>query len=125
MQCRYDGASAAVSDAREFAMLESDEGQPDGSIVDAAGCLWNAAWGAAVIRRYRPDGTIEREIAVPAKNPTCVVFGGAALHELYITTARQEMSPMELERVPHAGGIYRADVTDVAGLRDAPFRDGD
>jgi L-arabinonolactonase len=124
MQCRYDAAAAAVSDVREFARLASDEGQPDGSIVDAAGHLWNAAWGAARVRRYRPDGTIEREIAVPAKNPTCVAFAGAALNELYITTARQEMSLRELERVPHAGGIYRADMRDVAGLRDARFRDG-
>jgi sugar lactone lactonase YvrE len=75
------------------------------------------------VRRYRPDGTVEREIAVPAKNPTCAVFAGASLNELYITTARQEMSPLELERVPDAGGIYRAAVDDVAGLRDAAFRD--
>jgi L-arabinonolactonase len=124
MQCRYDAAAAAVSDVVEFAMLQSSEGQPDGSIVDADGCLWNAAWGAGLVRRYRPDGAIDREIAVPAKNPTCVVFAGAAMNELYITTARQDMSPMELERVPHAGGIYRADVSHVTGLRDAPFRDG-
>jgi L-arabinonolactonase len=123
MQCRYDSAAAAVSDVREFAVLPPDQGHPDGSIVDASGYLWNAAWGAGLVRRYRPDGTIEREIAVPAKNPTCVVFAGTALNELYITTARQDMSPAELERMPHAGGIYRADVPDVAGLRDVPFRD--
>lgn len=122
MQCRYDAASAAVSDVREFARLET--GSPDGSMVDTEGYLWNAAWGAATIRRYRPDGTIEREIPVEAKNPTCVVFAGAALNEIYITTARQEMSPQELERVPHAGGIYRAVMDGVTGLRDARFRDG-
>lgn len=105
MQCRYDAASAQVADVREFARLTIEEGQPDGSIVDAEGNLWNAAWGAGLVRRYRPDGTIEREIAVPAKNPTCAIFAGAALSELYITTARQEMTPLELERVPHAGGI--------------------
>jgi L-arabinonolactonase len=124
MQCRYHSAAAAVSDVREFAVLRPGQGQPDGSIVDAGGHLWNAAWGAGTIRRYRADGTIEREIAVAAKNPTCVVLAGAALNELYITTARQDMSPLDLERVPHAGGIYRALVHGVAGLRDAPFRDG-
>ena len=124
MQCRYDAVAADVSEVRELAVLESHEGKPDGSIIDASGCLWNAAWGAAMVRRYRPDGTIEREIAVAAKNPTCMVLAGAALNELYITTARQDMSPLELERVPHAGGIYRALVDGVAGLRDAPFRDG-
>ena len=123
MQCRYDAAAAAVSDVREFAVLESDGGKPDGSIVDAAGYLWNAAWGGAVVRRYRPDGTVEREIPVAAKNPSCVIFAGAALNELYITTARQDMSPQELERMPHSGGIYRAVVDGVAGLREARFRD--
>ena len=124
VRCRYDSDTAAVSDVREFATLRTDEGQPDGSIVDADGCLWNAAWGAAVVRRYRPDGRIDREIAVPATNPTCVVLAGVSMNELYISTARQDMSPSELERVPDAGGIYRASVDEVSGLRDERFRDG-
>jgi sugar lactone lactonase YvrE len=120
MQCRYDAASARVADVRLFAALGPSDGQPDGSMVDADGCLWNAAWGAGVVRRYRPDGAIDREVFVPAKNPTCVTFGGAALNELYITSARQEMSAVELERTPDAGGVYRAVIQNVRGLADAP-----
>lgn len=123
MTCRYDAGAAAVSDIRVFAELGTSDGFPDGSIVDADGCLWNAAWGAGTVRRYRPDGSIEREVSVPAKNPTCAVFGGPALNELYVTTARQEMSPGELERTPEAGGVYRAVIDDVRGLPDAPFSD--
>jgi sugar lactone lactonase YvrE len=123
MTCRYDAAAAAVSDIRVFAELGPSDGFPDGSIVDADGCLWNAAWAAAVVRRYRPDGSIDREVFVPAKNPTCPVFGGTSLNELYITTARQEMTPAELERTPEAGGVYRAVFDDVRGLPDRPFAD--
>ncbi len=123
MQCRYDAASAGVADVRLFAALGPSDGQPDGSIVDADGCLWNAAWGAGVVRRYRPDGALDREVTVPAKNPTCAVFGGAALNELYITSAREEMSAVELERTPDAGGVYRAVIHNVRGLTDAPFLD--
>jgi L-arabinonolactonase len=123
MACGYDADSATVSDVREFATLGPAEGQPDGSIVDAGGHLWNAAWGAAMVRRYRPDGTVEREIPVPAKNPTCLAFGGTELNELYITTARQDMSPSELERVPEAGGVYRAVIDGGRGLPDALFAD--
>jgi L-arabinonolactonase len=123
MACRYDAESAAVSDVRAFASLGPSDGQPDGSIVDADGCLWNAAWGAGVVRRYRPDGTLSREVTVPAKNPTCVVFGGAAMNELYITSARQEMSEEELARTPDAGGVYLAAIEGVRGLADAPFLD--
>jgi sugar lactone lactonase YvrE len=123
MACRYDAGSAAVSDIHLFAELGASDGFPDGSIVDADGCLWNAAWGAGVVRRYRPDGSIEREVSVPAKNPTCPVLGGDGSNELYITTARQEMTASELERTPEAGGVYRAVFDDVRGLPDRPFAD--
>jgi sugar lactone lactonase YvrE len=123
MACRYDATSAKVTELRAFATLGPSDGLPDGSIVDAEGCLWNAAWGAGMVRRYRPDGAIDGEVVVPAKNPTCAVFGGADLNELYITTARQEMSPAELARTPDAGGVYRAVIPNVRGLADRAFDD--
>ena len=103
-------------------MLGPAQGHPDGAIVDAEGHLWSAVWGGAVARRYRPDGTIEREIAVPARNVTCLAFGGPDLNELYVTTARQDMSPADLERVPEAGSVYRAVLEDVRGLPDYALR---
>jgi L-arabinonolactonase len=123
MACRYDADAAAATDIRLFTTLGPSEGLPDGSTIDADGCLWNAAWGAGVVRRYRPDGSIERTVVVPAKNPTCPVLGGDGLNELYITTARQHMTPDELERRPEAGGVYRAVFDDVRGLPDLPFAD--
>jgi L-arabinonolactonase len=51
------------------------------------------------------------------------VFAGAALDELYITTARQEMSAAELARTPDAGGVYRAVIQNVHGLVDPAFDD--
>jgi sugar lactone lactonase YvrE len=123
-QCRYDAATAAVTDIRPFVTLDPSQGFPDGSVVDADGCLWNAAYGGAMVRRYRPDGTLEREIAVPAKNTTCPIFGGDSLNELFVTTARENMSPEDLARVPDAGGVYRALIADVRGLPDSLFRDG-
>jgi sugar lactone lactonase YvrE len=123
MSCAYDADGAAVTGIQPFASLGPLDGQPDGSIVDADGCLWNAAWGAGLVRRYRPDGKLDREIAVPAKNPTCVVFGGPALNELYVTSARQEMSEEELARMPEVGGVYRAAIKNVRGLPDRLFAD--
>jgi L-arabinonolactonase len=123
LQCRYDAESAEVSDSQSFAELGDGRGLPDGSIVDADGCLWNAAWGAAVVRRYTPAGTIDREIAVPAKNPTCPAFGGRDLTELYVTSARQEMTDEELAAMPGAGGVYVARSAGVRGLPEARFPD--
>jgi L-arabinonolactonase len=122
MQCRYEADAASVAEVREFVAFDSHQGFPDGSIVDAEGCLWNAEWRAARVRRYTPAGRVDRDIAVPAKNPTCVVFGGSGLDELFITSARQEMSEGELAANPHAGGVYRA-LPGLAGLPDALFKD--
>ena len=74
-----------------------------------------------LLRRYAPDGRVVSEIAVPARNATCVAFGGADLSDLYVTSSRQEMSDEELARTPDAGGVYRVAAVGVRGSPDAPF----
>lgn len=123
MACDYDADSAGVSNVREFTVLGPAQGHPDGAIIDAEGYLWSAVWGGALARRYRPDGTIEREIPVPARNVTCLAFGGPELNELFVTTARQDVSAADLERVPETGGVYRAMPDGVRGLPDTLFAD--
>ncbi len=122
MQCDYDSENAAVSRVRVFADVPSGPGSPDGSVIDSEGCLWNAEWGSALVRRYTPDGTPIETIALAAKNPSCVVFGGSKLDEVFITTARQDMSAEEIEATPQAGGVYAARA-GVPGLLDPPFLD--
>jgi sugar lactone lactonase YvrE len=121
--CDYQPDRAAVSDVRRFARIDGDGASPDGSIIDAEGCLWNAQWGAGRVVRYRPDGGIQRIVSVPAKNPSCCTFGGASfnalLDQLYVTTAREDTSADELARTPHAGGVYRVSLADVRGLPES------
>ena len=81
----YDAQTGSASNERIFAAPHP--GFPDGSCVDAEGCLWNAEWGAARVVRYTPEGKVDRVIAVPAKKPTCCAFGGTRLDTLYITSA--------------------------------------
>jgi sugar lactone lactonase YvrE len=81
----YDAARGEFSGERLFATPHP--GFPDGSCVDAEGCLWNAEWGAARVVRYTPAGKVDRVVEVPATNPTCCCFGGAGLDVLYITSA--------------------------------------
>jgi sugar lactone lactonase YvrE len=73
---------------REFAVIEEAVGYPDGMTVDAAGCVWVALWDGAAVRRYTPDGALDRTVALPVPRPTACAFGGAGLRDLYISTAR-------------------------------------
>jgi len=123
MQCEYDADSASVRDIKEFVRFADEQGLPDGSVVDAQGCLWNAAWGAGCVRRYDARGTIDLVIDVPTPNPTCPAFGGPGYQDLFITSSRQEMTIEQLRRIPHAGGVYHHHLDDVAGLADELFRD--
>jgi sugar lactone lactonase YvrE len=83
--CDYDPASGNVGRERVFA--GPHPGFPDGSCVDADGCVWNAEWGASRVVRYTPRGEVDRVVRVPANNPSCCCFGGARLDTLYITSA--------------------------------------
>lgn len=117
--CDYQPAGAAVSGVRLFARIDAAGASPDGSVVDAEGCLWNAQWGAARVVRYRPDGSVERIVPVAVKNPSCCTLGGAAFDQLYVSTAREDMDADELARMPHAGGVYRLTLADVRGLPES------
>lgn len=81
----YDAERGEISGERIFA--SPHPGFPDGSCVDADGCLWNAEWGARRVVRYTPAGKIDRIVEVPAEKPSCCCFGGPQLDTLYITTA--------------------------------------
>ncbi|MEO0401005.1 MAG: SMP-30/gluconolactonase/LRE family protein [Pseudomonadota bacterium] len=60
---------------------------PDGAVVDGAGNLWNAQWGAGRVACYSPDGALLRSVDVPASQTTCPAFGGARAETLFVTTA--------------------------------------
>ena len=115
----YDLDSGVLSGERVFVTVEGP-GFPDGSTVDAEGCLWNAEWGGGRVVRYRPDGRVDRALALPASQVTCCAFGGARLDRLYVTTARTGLDPSTLAAEPHAGALFAFDV-GVSGLADAPL----
>jgi sugar lactone lactonase YvrE len=91
---------------------------PDGMCIDQEGFLWVAIYGAGLVCRYRPDGSVDTTIELPVAQVTCPAFGGPDLRDLYITSAAQDMSAEDLEREPHAGALFRVR-TEVPGT--APF----
>ena len=100
-------ATGSIANRRTFVEVPADAGVPDGLTVDAAGFVWLALWGGAALRRYAPDGTLERVVPLPVTHPTSCAFGGAALDELYVTSARRPLTAEEKARQPQAGGVFR------------------
>ena len=103
----FDEEYGVMSDRREFATIPHTAGFPDGLIVDADGFVWVALWAGGAIRRYSPDGDLERTITMPVTHPTKCAFGGPNLDDLYITTAWIELTPKQRAGQPTAGGLYR------------------
>lgn len=118
--CEYGPDLSDVRNGRVFVEV-SGNGGPDGSTVDSKGGIWNAQWGGACVVRYRPDGTVDRVIALPVSQPSCVCFGGSNLMRLYITTARDELTAEALEEEAAAGGLFQVDVPEVRGLPESRF----
>jgi sugar lactone lactonase YvrE len=90
-------------------------GRPDGAAVDVDGCYWTAQYEGARVLQLSPDGEILRALAVPARCPTMVTFGGADLRTLYITSARDGRSAEELKQWPLSGFVFAVPVA-AAGL---------
>jgi sugar lactone lactonase YvrE len=112
----YDLESGRWSNPRTFARLGADEGFPDGLTVDAAGGVWLAVWDGSQVRRYLPDGSLDRVVEVPAPRVTSCGFGGSDLSTLYITTARVGLSADRLERHPLSGSVFAVE----AGVTGRP-----
>jgi sugar lactone lactonase YvrE len=64
---------------------------PDGSVVDSEGYLWNAQWGAHRVARYDPQGNFVSEIKFAAAHTSCPAFGGEKLDQLFVTSATQNL----------------------------------
>ena len=75
--------------------------------MDTEGGYWSACHGGGRLRRYLPDGSVDRDIVLPVSQPTMCAFGGEYLDELYVTSARDKLSPDQLTEEPLAGSILR------------------
>jgi len=101
-----DPADGHVSNRRALLEIELPGAVPDGLTVDAEGFLWVALWDGGRVRRYTPDGRLDRDVMLPVERPTSVAFGGPSLDAFYVTTARHDLSAAALERQPLAGSVF-------------------
>ena len=103
----FDAASGQLGGRRRVVEIEKEDGIPDGMCIDADGYLWVAMYQGWCVRRYAPDGQLDREITLPVSNPTCPAFGGDDLGDLYITTTPEGLSDEERAEQPLAGAVFR------------------
>jgi sugar lactone lactonase YvrE len=114
----FEPETGAISRPRIFA--HDDGCFPDGLTVDAAGRVWSAKWNGGKVVCYAPSGAIEQEIIMPVRRPTSCMFGGPDLRQLYITSAREDLSGQNAAAQLPAGGIFVIE-TDTPGLPEPKF----
>jgi sugar lactone lactonase YvrE len=115
----FDLEAGRMGDERTLARLPGD-GVPDGLTVDADGCIWVAQWGSSRVLRIGPDGSVLGQVRLPVTQVSSCAFGGPDLEDLFITTAREKLTPDDLEQQPQAGGLWRCR-PGVRGRAPTPF----
>ena len=109
---RPDGT---LGQRRPFVTIAEGEGYPDGPTVDAEGCIWISLYAGWETRRYSLAGELLQRVRFPVANITKIAFGGPDLLTAFATTARQFLTPDELEQQPEAGDLFAFQV-DVPGV---------
>lgn len=117
----FDMQTGKLGERHRLISLQPGEGSPDGMTLDAEGALWVAVHSSGTVRRYTPDGALERVIRLPVSMVTSCAFGGPDLSDLYITTMQYGMSADAKRDQPLAGALFHCR----PGVRgNAPHRFG-
>jgi L-arabinonolactonase len=115
----YDGER--LSDKRVFIDTRSYGSIPDGATIDSDGFLWVALLEKGQIARFDPDGRLYRLVDLPFRYPTSVMFGGANLDTLYVTSISHSLSGRFVTTEPDAGAIFALSGLGARGLAESKF----
>ncbi len=116
----FDPQDGIPRNRRVFAELTEEQGYPDGLTVDSEGFVWNAHYDGWRISRYSPDGRVDRVMRLPVQHVTSLMFGGADLRTLFVTSACMRLSDAQRTAQPFAGHVFELRV-DVTGLPEPLF----
>ncbi|MEQ6120026.1 SMP-30/gluconolactonase/LRE family protein [Reichenbachiella sp. MALMAid0571] len=107
----FNKNDATISNPEVVVNVEERLGFPDGMTIDSNGMLWVALWGGGAVGCWNPKtGKLIESIQLPAINVTSCAFGGENLDQLYITSARQGVTPEQLEKYPNSGDVFMAEM---------------
>lgn len=106
----YDVTTGEIANPRAVIHVPESLCWPDGMTSDTEGNLWIALWGGAQVSRWNPNsGQLLEQVSVPALHTSSCVFGGKNRNELYITSARKNMSEVDLQKYPLSGGLFKVE----------------
>lgn len=116
----YDAKTGQAQNRRVFVNIDRSSGLPDGLTVDVDDFVWSAEWYGSCIKRYDPDGTLERRIDIPAKQCSSLTFGGPTLKDIFVTSAAKsepmpEMPPGYDSETGYFGGALFCVEGDIQG----------
>ena len=102
----YDlGDEGSLSNKRVFVTIEDGAGYPDGSVVDAEGCVWVGLFAGWAARRYAPSGKLLSTVRFACANITKLAFAESGT--VYATTAWKGLDAKARAEQPLAGGLFR------------------
>ena len=117
----WDVEQGIPRNKRPFARTAARE-VPDGGTVDSEGFVWTVTNGAFTgvgeLRRFAPDGTLDRAIVMPTPKPTSLMFGGPELDILFVTTMNM---PSEIPETPFDGRLFAIHGLGIRGLPERRF----
>jgi len=100
-------ADGALTRKRVFITFDGHDGSPDGSVVDAEGCIWVSMFHGWGVRRFSPKGELLTMVKFPCSNITKIAFGGPDGRTCYATTALLHLTPEVRAQQPLAGALFR------------------
>ena len=103
----FDSESGRLGPQHLFAAVAKADGLPDGAAVDNEGGYWCALHGGGKLRRYKPTGEFDRDIALPVSQPTMCAFAGKNLDDFYVTSASDGLDEQQRRNEPLAGALLR------------------
>jgi sugar lactone lactonase YvrE len=104
---QFDQITGNISNKKVIIQISKEEGHPDGMTIDTEGMLWIAHWDGWQVTRWNPStGKKMSHIKLPVARVTSCTFGGPALKDLFITSARIGLTKEELKIQPLAGALF-------------------
>lgn len=103
----YNKSTGEIINRRVVITIDEKEGYPDGMTIDNEDMLWIAHWNGWQVTRWNPKtGKQLLAVKMPVAKVTSCTFGGENLTDLYITSAKVDLSQEDLKSQPLAGSLF-------------------